>query len=1029
MGEHLRTAPFPVLAVYGALEEGSMGHRLASFMEKTRIKPLRWARDHALPLKKLTERRYDTYTPAQILKKGWTAKHQEQIPGGLLVVYETESLNTTSMNAAMGLLERVKANVVTSGRSSSPIALAVVSTSPEPESAEEKATFFSQLKKAVMHGPQAALFNPNVMTVVDKNTLKTPAAVNYTPPCALLVISHLELERETVEALHKFRAQIVESVHDYYRTEIARIKSIKRGDRRAGAIALKARHEFKCAQLYEMRSLPDKALVHYQESYQALATLASNWEREETSEYHAHEVRSAAEVVHYRLCALRLEAGEPRLALNQLRLHFRAMTPLMEPSQPADEYWEWMSRQHVLFAGLLSSTSTSALTVAFGALDACERERCSGIYHLGRAAIYAKNISKPERALDLTERLVEAYARRKKINTRREASLLISVAEERFRVGDEMGALRDIERAALVFLKSRWYRLYVQVLAKADSMCKRSKTLRSRVPSYRSEFESQFVITFGENEVHRQEAMDFLLMDKIGGSSAVTVAGASAGCVQIEPHLLEATLDEAGRRLLFSSRFPRDLPIRGIQCSEDSDMDFGLKFVADFPDEPVVVPALGSLMYECTDDYVQLHTATTILVTLGTGAKWKLPLKATADPTVFALKRSDSLSRHTENHARAGWDSRSVMVAAREATHELQCKGFPPGFVCLVGESFHVECSLVSSGPAAAHFADKCLIECDCESPWVKIHASTVKGQFIIELCPMTDVIFMDQAIKAQIHLAAFLGTTQLAKQNIELDVVWPLVLGLCRRIGGERTCVVELECNSVALDVSVSSLPGMDGHWEPTERRSALCELSRSSVSKTHLTLSRSPSGYPQNEFFKPLGSWNLSLPLPQLDDNASLRNLDDLFYQVSFSPSNPYLILGKEVSMVMTIRHRLPHENVAEQSMLNTSAMPGTPSLQRSDSASSASAPAPPILKSVRISSEPADGFFVAGPDVVQVNLYPGQEAKLQWKLYPHEVGPKRLPGAWVELQRDNTTVSRRRIECVDSLCLVLTSTTMVE
>jgi len=85
-------------------------------------------------------------------------------------------------------------------------------------------------------------------------------------------------------------------------------------------MALRTRHEYKIAQLYEMRSLSDKALLHYQESYQALANLGAKWEEDGKLEYSLVEVRGAAELIHYRLCALKLEAGEARAALAQLKV-------------------------------------------------------------------------------------------------------------------------------------------------------------------------------------------------------------------------------------------------------------------------------------------------------------------------------------------------------------------------------------------------------------------------------------------------------------------------------------------------------------------------------------------------------------------------------------------------------------------------------------------------------------------------------------------------------------------------------------
>jgi hypothetical protein len=1028
MGEHLRTAPFPILAVYGAVEDGSMAKKLASFMEKTRLKPLKWARDYALPLKKMTDRRYETYTPPMILKKGWTAKHQEHIPGGLLVVYETDALTQTTLAGAVSLLDRVRANVVTSGRSGLPVALAVVSISDEPPTSEEKASFISQLKKATSASHQNSANSTHVINI-DRTTLRTPSSsLNQPPPCALAVFTRIDIEEET-DGVSRFRVQLIDAIHEHYKLEIARIKALKRGERRSGATALKARHEFKCAQYYEMRSLPDKALIHYQEAYQALVALASTWEKEQTSEYHAHEIRSASEIVHYRMCALRLEAGEPRPALSQLRLHFKSMIPLRDPSYDQDEYWEWLSRQHILFAGLLSSSSTSALTIAFGALDPCERERCSGLYHLSRAAIYAKKISKPERALDLNERMVEANARKRKAHhTRREAALLLSVAEERYRIGDENGALRDMERACMVFKKGDWFSLFVRTLTKMDSMFNpyNSKKLSpskaasllalQRTPSIHNDVESQFIALYSDNQTQQEHAIEYLCNDK-GGAT-----------ISIESSLIEATMDEGGRRILLTSRIRKSLGLKMVQCSDNSETDFGLKLVNEFSSEIAVIPPLGTLLVDAIDE-TQLQNASTLLLSFATGAKWKVQLKSAGTPLMFQLKRSDSLSSHSENHPTHSHISKKGTTIGPNVDdkkqYELICEGFPPDFRGFIGESFRLELAL--SDPN-----EKCVIECECEASWIRIHGSTVPGHFTVEISPQnTDTTFADsQSLKTTIQMTAFVGMMQLCRKHVDLSVVSPISLFVCKRLKGPK-CLLELESNSIPiLILSSPNLLGMEGEWSPTERRSGIVELSPQS-SRLDFTVARTAG----QSYSASVGPWNISIPLPPIDETIfESKVADDLDCLIEFRPLNPFLYLGEEISMKMFIRFKQASRSInlltpdkATESPLsnvdsgiNSQQSPSyKPSLGRSDSTTS-SIGGP--TRSVRLVFEQVNGFFVSGPDTIGFNLYPEQETFVNWTLFPYEVGPQRFPGIWLEVSQGNVVVSKRRVEATDSFCVVL-------
>jgi len=475
--------PLPVVFVYSALTDSAasggndaslpalIARELESSTVPPRLRVVPCARDHALPPRKSRPpAALETYTPATILKRGWTQKHQEAIPGCVVVTVEVGALSAQAEKDASERYERVRANCVAAGRSSTPAALVITCEQEgDPLTWPDRARTFLGNVRRYLQRPLSAAPPPSPSGAALQHRGEEAKRV---PPCALQVLARGSMDKDAVARL---RASVAEAALEFYKGEVARIKAHRRGDaKRTGALALAARHEFKTAQLYEMRQVADKAVAHYSDAYGAIVALARKREAEgRLSEYAPAEVRAAAEAIHQRLCALRLEAGDARGALAQLQTHERAMRAATSGADA--EFWEWMSRQRVVFAGLLSATPLSV--VVLGGLDAATREQCDAMHHVDVAAELASDGRCPgTRAVDLLQRLLDA-ARKRKSRERREAALLVRMADEKTRLGDSAGAEADLLRALSVVRAGRWGALIAAVLSRLKVLPDRAWTL------------------------------------------------------------------------------------------------------------------------------------------------------------------------------------------------------------------------------------------------------------------------------------------------------------------------------------------------------------------------------------------------------------------------------------------------------------------------------------------------------------------------------------------------------------------------
>lgn len=610
--------PQPVLAVYGAKAENSASAKLAGMLESSqrnnRLKTLPLTRDHALPLKKLVERKYDTYSPAQILKPDWSRKHQEDIPGGVLVCFETEALNLHAVQSAISLLDSVRANLHAASRHSIPTSLVLICTGKTPAMMEEERTVFTTHLKRVAAAPATMRLTPT-------NTGAFPSST------FAVVFAEADLVKNaTPVVVNKLGQELMTLLLEHYHVEIARIKQIKPQQN----FRIKARFEFKCAQMYEMRSLQAKAMAHYQQAYQALSLLVGS-----TSD----DVLSAAEFIHYRMGAIRFATQEPKMALVQLRTHITAMSVYAD--------WEWCSRQHVLFAGLISSQVKTPQQQ----LDAVERERLTPTYHFSRAAYFASRSSNNGKALELYEKLYEHEQKKQTTGKRcgREQLLLYYIAQARSKSGDVAGAGRDFER---LVAGNKWKSTHALLLGKMDASTQQDSCV---VP------ELSPIIALCDDPQRSARAREFMLQHNYS--------------VEKDSALMNAVFDVGKHRLLLESKIG-DLCLASCAGRHLSEQEN--KFTN------------GYLLLD--PFHMSDNNSVVIVVTIQpTGAEWTLPLeRATTKQFEHTLRQIPLVAS-----VRILNSSSAITAIATKPMDEISIAGLPQDSCLFIGETLRIVLSTV----------------------------------------------------------------------------------------------------------------------------------------------------------------------------------------------------------------------------------------------------------------------------------------------------------------------------------------------
>lgn len=85
------------------------------------------------------------------------------------------------------------------------------------------------------------------------------------------------------------------------------------------------------------------------------------------------EIKTIAEQLHFKISTLLLHGGKIAEAVVWFRKHNASYSKLIGATEAIFLHWEWMSRQYLVFAELLETSSASAQNISSLPLDSGER--------------------------------------------------------------------------------------------------------------------------------------------------------------------------------------------------------------------------------------------------------------------------------------------------------------------------------------------------------------------------------------------------------------------------------------------------------------------------------------------------------------------------------------------------------------------------------------------------------------------------------------------------------------------------------
>ncbi|XP_072972196.1 uncharacterized protein [Typha angustifolia] len=177
-------------------------------------------------------------------------------------------------------------------------------------------------------------------------------------------------ESELRQSLSRLASIFAELCMTYYKEEGRKIRSRieKKG---FASVELNIRYCFKVAIYAEFRRDWVEALKFYEDGFRALLETIRTSTRLPPIQ-HLVEIKSVAEQLHFKISTLFLHGGKIVEAIAWFHKHIRSYEQLVGEPLVAFLHWEWFSRQFLVFAELLETSSAaipSTLSSHFGTSD------------------------------------------------------------------------------------------------------------------------------------------------------------------------------------------------------------------------------------------------------------------------------------------------------------------------------------------------------------------------------------------------------------------------------------------------------------------------------------------------------------------------------------------------------------------------------------------------------------------------------------------------------------------------------------
>ncbi|KAF5791128.1 putative trafficking protein particle complex subunit 11 [Helianthus annuus] len=273
------------------------------------------------------------YTSTGIIKRDWLLKHRTRVPAVVAALFDVDQLSGDPVQWQQVCTDLENLKAVIRGRNIKLVVVVVVRFNSKESITEER--MVALRKRAEVDAKYVVTFIPDDA-------------------------SELNL------SLNRLGNIFGELAVTFYRDEGRKVKT-RLEKKSYGSIEFNVRYCFKVAIYAEFRRDWAEALRMYEDGYHALREMIGTSTRLPAIQ-RLVEIKMVAEQFHFKISTLLLHGGKVLEAIKWFRQHNASYKNLTGPTQVNFLHWEWLSRQFLVFAELLETTSATisspALTVA-----------------------------------------------------------------------------------------------------------------------------------------------------------------------------------------------------------------------------------------------------------------------------------------------------------------------------------------------------------------------------------------------------------------------------------------------------------------------------------------------------------------------------------------------------------------------------------------------------------------------------------------------------------------------------------------
>ncbi|XP_021804548.1 trafficking protein particle complex subunit 11 [Prunus avium] len=271
--------------------------------------------------------------PAGILKREWLLKHRTKVPSVVAALFSSDRVSGDPAQWLQLCSDLDNLKALLRGRNIK-LVVVVVCSNPNDEISEDQ--MVAVRKRADVDAKYLLTFYQNPDGDGNGSQLK--------------------------ESLYRLGSVFVELASKYYRDEGRRIKArIER--KSSNPPELNSRYSFKVAVYAEFRRDWVEALRFYEDAYHTLRELIAGTSNR-VSIQRLVEIKTVAEQLHFKISTLLLHGGKIIEAVAWFRQHNASYRKLVGAPEAIFLHWEWMSRQFLVFAELLETSSAAIQSIS-----------------------------------------------------------------------------------------------------------------------------------------------------------------------------------------------------------------------------------------------------------------------------------------------------------------------------------------------------------------------------------------------------------------------------------------------------------------------------------------------------------------------------------------------------------------------------------------------------------------------------------------------------------------------------------------